>query len=629
MNNEELLLNNRYGILSQLGQGGSGITYLAKDLHSGEKVALKTISLRQLDDWKKVELFEREAKILQQLEHPAIPRYIDYFKIERKGDLCFYLVQQLAPGKSLATLIEEGWQPDEATVKHIAEQILDILIYLQKQLPPVFHRDIKPQNIIYCPKSENTQEKGQLFLVDFGSVQDTYHHTVTASTVVGTYGYMGPEQFRGQAILATDLYGLGTTLLFLLTRKSPVELPQSKLKINFHPYVNISSEFANWIERLIEPNSSDRFPHAKTALDVLQGKQSLKPKRPPYTSVQLTQTEEELIIIIPPAILHQRYNYSLAYLGVALQVILVLIWVRFIDLAMTAWSLISGSNGIMFFYFYVPIIILWDVFNLNNTPSSKNISKIYLLNFSRFSFKLLLFIPIGTNFFLSQSFERKDFSLIIFVGFGIVALILEHRFIAKIRKLILRDWLFKLQFHISREIIDIKALFFKRVINSQKLDSRLIGLTCQRAIKIYNHEHEQFGKKPKEICQFGILLTPAERAWLVGEIKQFFGKLSLSAARKIQEVKEKQLKKLDLSYINSFESDQFQESTKIPAEVFDLKQIESLSLSGNQLKSVPESLGNLTKLTILDLSGNPLVTPPRDIAQKGIESIKQYFRQLK
>jgi len=97
--------------------------------------------------------------------------------------------------------------------------------------------------------------------VDFGAVQDTYQNTVTGgSTVVGTYGYMAPEQFRGQAVLSTDLYGLGTTLLFLLTQQSPADLPQRKLKIDFRSHVNISSDFADWLKKTIEPIMEDRFP---------------------------------------------------------------------------------------------------------------------------------------------------------------------------------------------------------------------------------------------------------------------------------------------------------------------------------------------------------------------------------
>ncbi|MBD1921010.1 hypothetical protein H6F77_07900 [Microcoleus sp. FACHB-831] len=146
-----------------------------------------------------------------------------------------------------------------------------------------------------------------LFLVDFGAVQDTYHNTVTGgSTVVGTYGYMAPEQFRGQAVLSTDLYGLATTLLFLLTRKSPAELPQRKLKIDFRSHVSVSKDFADWLEKMLEPVMEDRFPSANAALAVLRGEETLatystqKLRQPKYSPISLTNTDGRVIVDIPP-----------------------------------------------------------------------------------------------------------------------------------------------------------------------------------------------------------------------------------------------------------------------------------------------------------------------------------------
>ncbi len=318
------IINQRYRILNTLGQGGVGITYEAEDLQTGQKVALKVLSLRRMSEWKKVELFEREARILSQLNHPAIPRYLDYFQVDTPQDRCFYIAQQLAPGKSLAVLVESGWHPDEAEVRRLATQVLEILIYLHSLTPTVIHRDIKPQNIIrrtpLLKEGEGGLKEGwgDLFLVDFGAVQDTYHNTVTGgSTVVGTYGYMAPEQFRGQAVLSTDLYGLGTTLLFLLTGKSPADLPQRKLKIDFRPHVGVSKDFADWLERMLEPAIADRFPSANVALAVLQGQQPLtsysiqRPRRPKNSAITLSKTEEQLVVEIPAK--YFRSNLSLIF----------------------------------------------------------------------------------------------------------------------------------------------------------------------------------------------------------------------------------------------------------------------------------------------------------------------------
>ena len=258
------IIQSRYRIASILGQGGIGITYAALDSQTGDRVALKALSFRRMNDWKVLELFEREAKVLSQLDHPAIPRYLDYFQIDTDRDRDFYIVQQLVEGKSLAQAIADGWHGSEEDIKQIAEQVLNVLIYLHELKPPVIHRDIKPQNIILQPNH-------QIALVDFGAVQDTYRSTqVGGSTVVGTYGYMPPEQFRGKAVPATDLYALGATILFLLTGRSPTDLPEIKLKISFRDAVSISSHFADWLQQMIEPDLEERFMNARQSLKALQ-----------------------------------------------------------------------------------------------------------------------------------------------------------------------------------------------------------------------------------------------------------------------------------------------------------------------------------------------------------------------
>jgi ankyrin repeat protein len=260
------IIAQRYRITGTLGQGGVGITYAAQDLKSGQQVALKALSVRQMGEWKVLELFEREARILEQLNHPAIPRYLDYFEVDTPEDRAFYIAQELAEGKSLVDLVEIGWRTNEDGVRRIATQILEILVYLHSLKPPVVHRDIKPQNLIWG-------KDGKIFLVDFGAVQDTYRTTLAkGSTIVGTYGYMAPEQFRGQAVPATDLYGLGATVLFLLTHRSPSDLPQERLKISFRSRIQVSEGFADWLEKMLEPDVEDRFPSAKEALAALQGR---------------------------------------------------------------------------------------------------------------------------------------------------------------------------------------------------------------------------------------------------------------------------------------------------------------------------------------------------------------------
>jgi serine/threonine protein kinase len=363
------LIAGRYQILDKLGEGGSGITYQGQDLLSSKKVALKVLSLGHIDDWKKLDYFEREVNILQQLDHPQIPRYLDYFVSDNSNhsyyqitsgesfkDLLdrgiqpdqFYLVQELIEGKSFFQLVEDGWQPEEAEVKNIATQVLNILIYLQELIPPVTHRDIKPQNLIYS-------EHREVFLVDFGAVQDKVRQTTVGSSVVGTYGYMAPEQFRGgKSYLSSDLYGLGATLIYLLTAKHPSDLPQKRLKIDFRNQVKISSDFSKWLDKLIEPYPERRLPSAQIAKDVLQGKLPLETQvsnyleKPSNSSLKLVKTADKLTIHIPCALNRQRWNYALGLLGIGGYVVLFLILLIIsISTYNIFWKILSLMYGLL------------------------------------------------------------------------------------------------------------------------------------------------------------------------------------------------------------------------------------------------------------------------------------------
>jgi eukaryotic-like serine/threonine-protein kinase len=302
-------IRDRYQILEILGEGGSGKTYRAQDLETDRQVAVKILVLRNAPDWKTIELFEREAKILAQLDHPGIPRYLDFFRDTVAGEDVFCLIQEIAPGRTLTNWIESEPVFTERETKRIAKEVLKILTYLQSFTPPIIHRDIKPQNLL-CTES------GQVYLVDFGAVRDTYHLTITGgSTIVGTYGYMAPEQFRGQAVLATDLYGLATTVLYLLTGQDPADLPMEQMKINFRSssakkssQLDLSNDFANWLDGMLQPIPEDRFASATKALDYLDDNTEvvIKVPRPKQLISQLKQQKDTLTIMIPPIWLATR-----------------------------------------------------------------------------------------------------------------------------------------------------------------------------------------------------------------------------------------------------------------------------------------------------------------------------------
>jgi serine/threonine protein kinase len=255
------VIHQRYEVKSVLGQGGFATTYHCQDAQTGKAVALKELHFARVQDWKSVDLFEREAKILAGLSHPRIPAYLDFFRLEEDDNLkSFCLVQELAPGKSLAMRLKEShpFQPDE--VKGILVQVLDILTYLHGHSPPIIHRDLKPGNLV-------VDEHGAVRLVDFGAVRN--RSDATGSTVAGTFGYMAPEQFQGKATPASDIYALAATALHLLSGKSPDALPTKRLKIDFSNAIQVDPDFALWLGQCLEPVGEDRPGSAAAARALL------------------------------------------------------------------------------------------------------------------------------------------------------------------------------------------------------------------------------------------------------------------------------------------------------------------------------------------------------------------------
>ena len=257
------ILQERYEIQDELGRGSFGVTWRALDRKTGKQVAVKQLMLWRQHDWKALQLFEREANTLKRLEHPGIPRYVEYFEQELPEGPAFFLVQELAPGLTLRGALQGGWKPAEKEVIDVARVLLGMLEYLGTERPPVVHRDLKPDNIL-------RSETGRLALVDFGSVRDVANtNQAHGSTVAGTVGYMGPEQLRGQSTPASDLHGLAATLLFLLTGRDPVDLPQKRGRLDVKAAVAVSRPFERWLKKMLEPEPADRFGSAAEARQAL------------------------------------------------------------------------------------------------------------------------------------------------------------------------------------------------------------------------------------------------------------------------------------------------------------------------------------------------------------------------
>ncbi len=248
----------RYEIRAHLGRGAFREVYHAWDRSEGREVALKELDLAWAESWKAVELFEREAKILASLSHPAIPKVLDAFT-EDDG-VRFFLVEEKVDGTSLERRLAEAWTPTLDEVKAIARQLLDVLQYLEERAPPVVHRDIKPANLILGTA-------GRLMLVDFGAVREVLtDQSRQGSTTIGTVGFMAPEQLQGRATPAIDRYGLGATLVNLLCRTPPHRLPPNGLRPDFRPFAELPAPFAAWLDRLLSPLPEDRWSSARSAL---------------------------------------------------------------------------------------------------------------------------------------------------------------------------------------------------------------------------------------------------------------------------------------------------------------------------------------------------------------------------
>lgn len=219
MSAQGLLIQERYRVIKPIGQGGFGKTFLAVDERHSPPVpcVIKQFwpqnkahsSLQQAE-----ELFQQEALRLEELgKHPQIPALIAHFEQEQ----CLYLVQEFIDGTNLAKVMESEGAFSEAQIWRILNDLLPVLKFIH--LRQIIHRDIKPENII------RRHADGCLVLVDFGAAKlvsgiDQYK----TGTSIGSPQYVAPEQARGKAVFASDLYSLGLTCIHLLTQIPPFDL---------------------------------------------------------------------------------------------------------------------------------------------------------------------------------------------------------------------------------------------------------------------------------------------------------------------------------------------------------------------------------------------------------------------
>lgn len=267
-----LILNERYRAIKVLGKGGFGATFIGVDLtvvgnplcvikqlrpNADEPQAVKTA----------ISLFEREAKILRKINHPQIPKLLDYFEYQNQ----FYLIQELVNGLNLQKEVRQKGVYGELGVRRFLAEIAPVLKYVHTQ--KIIHRDIKPANILRRKKD------GQLILIDFGAVKDqvntqlakTFGETALTKFSVGTMGYAPPEQLAMRPIYSSDIYALGATCLYLLTGKSPKNftIDPNNGEMLWQEEVSVSDKLTKILLKMLAVNTRDRFKSVDELLAML------------------------------------------------------------------------------------------------------------------------------------------------------------------------------------------------------------------------------------------------------------------------------------------------------------------------------------------------------------------------
>jgi serine/threonine protein kinase len=271
-----------YEIEKELGHNlaGGRITYLAREIATGNRVVIKQFQFARVGStWSAYDAYDREIQVLKGLNHPGIPRYLSSVQMEDG----FCMIQEYKQAEPLSNL--RSFHLDD--IQRIAVSVLEILVYLQNRVPPLIHRDIKPENIL-------VDEDINVYLVDFGFARIGEGEVGISSVVKGTLGFMPPEQlFNRKLTEASDLYGLGVTLICLLTRTASTDvgsLIDITYRVNFkHLAPKLSVAWINWLEKMAEPRSVDRFPNAAAALAAMPS----HPMRLP--EVRFSQAKLELV----------------------------------------------------------------------------------------------------------------------------------------------------------------------------------------------------------------------------------------------------------------------------------------------------------------------------------------------
>lgn len=278
----KLLLKERYRAIKLIGQGGFGRTFLAvdEDKPSKPRCVIKQFFPQAQgtnNSQKAAELFEQEAVRLDDLgKHPQIPELLAYFSQDERQ----YLVQEFIDGQNLAQALAAEGTFKETQIRSLLSSLLPVLDFIHSH--NIIHRDIKPENII-------RRQDRQLVLVDFGAAKfATGTALARTGTVIGSAGYVAPEQAIGKAIFASDLYSLGVTCIHLLAHIDPFLLfdPGESAWVWRQYLVNnlVSDELGCVLDKLIENATNRRY---QLASEVIKDLNPQPPKIAPNSPTQL------------------------------------------------------------------------------------------------------------------------------------------------------------------------------------------------------------------------------------------------------------------------------------------------------------------------------------------------------
>jgi tetratricopeptide (TPR) repeat protein len=264
-------LGGRYQIISELGQGGFGTTFLAEDRHlpGNYRCAVKQLKPQATDATTLQaarRLFDTEAKVLHQLgKHPQIPQLFAYFEENRE----FYLVQEFVAGEELSQEIKPGKQLSELEAIALLREILEILEFVHQH--QVIHRDLNPRNLI------RRRADGKLVLIDFGAVKQIGTTLVSGNganytVAIGTPGYRPSEQAHGNPRLSSDIYAVGIIGIQALTGCLPQQLPTDPNtgEIIWQKSITVSPQLAKILDKMVRYDFRQRYASAREALQALQ-----------------------------------------------------------------------------------------------------------------------------------------------------------------------------------------------------------------------------------------------------------------------------------------------------------------------------------------------------------------------